>query len=79
VEKSIPFCDLIYDVGMHNGDDSAFNLRQGFKVVAVEADPQFSERARQTFGSPSYLALGGGLSVRREVAERIFPCLKKRR
>ena len=38
--------DLIYDVGMHNGDDSLFYLLKGFRVVAVEADPQLCEAAR---------------------------------
>jgi FkbM family methyltransferase len=31
--------DLIYDVGMHNGDDTAYYLARGFRVVAIEADP----------------------------------------
>ena len=32
--------DLIYDVGMHNGADTAFYLAKGFRVVAVEANPE---------------------------------------
>lgn len=31
--------DLIYDVGMHQGEDSEFYLRKGFRVIAFEADP----------------------------------------
>jgi 16S rRNA A1518/A1519 N6-dimethyltransferase RsmA/KsgA/DIM1 with predicted DNA glycosylase/AP lyase activity len=31
--------DLIYDVGMHHGEDTEFYLRKGFRVVAFEADP----------------------------------------
>jgi FkbM family methyltransferase len=31
--------DLIFDFGMHNGDDTDFYLRKGFRVVAVEANP----------------------------------------
>lgn len=38
--------DLIYDVGMHDGDDSLFYLLKGFDVVAVEADPQLCKAAR---------------------------------
>jgi FkbM family methyltransferase len=38
--------DLIYDVGMDNGDDSEFYLLKGFRVVAVEADPQLCDVAR---------------------------------
>jgi hypothetical protein len=31
--------DLIYDVGLHLGEDSEFYLKKGFNVVAVEANP----------------------------------------
>lgn len=41
--------DLIYDVGMHNGDDTHFYLSQGFRVVAIEADPRLAEEATQRF------------------------------
>ena len=30
---------LIFDIGMHNGRDTDFYLRKGFKVIAVEASP----------------------------------------
>lgn len=30
--------DLIYDIGMYDGEDSKFYLQEGFRVVAVEAD-----------------------------------------
>jgi len=30
--------DLVYDVGMHKGEDSEFYLRKGFRVVAFEAN-----------------------------------------
>jgi putative ABC transport system substrate-binding protein len=30
---------LIYDVGMNNGDDTAYYLRRGFRVLAIEANP----------------------------------------
>jgi FkbM family methyltransferase len=43
--------DLIYDVGMHNGDDTAFYLHQGFRVVAIEADPQLVEAAMLRFSN----------------------------
>ena len=44
-------CDLIYDVGMHNGEDTAFYLHQGFRVVAIEANPQLADLARRKFSS----------------------------
>jgi FkbM family methyltransferase len=31
--------DLIFDVGMHLGEDTEFYLKKGFRVVAIEADP----------------------------------------
>jgi FkbM family methyltransferase len=43
--------DLIYDVGMHNGDDTAFYLHQGFRVLAVEADASLVERAATRFAT----------------------------
>lgn len=35
--------DLIYDVGMHKGEDSYLYLRKGFRVVAFEANPSLVE------------------------------------
>ena len=43
--------DLIYDVGMNNGDDTAYYLYKGYRVVAVEADPTLVARARDRFAS----------------------------
>lgn len=42
--------DLIYDVGMNNGDDTAYYLHRGFRVVAIEADPVLVAQAEQRFG-----------------------------
>ena len=44
--------DLIYDVGMNNGDDTAYYLHKGFRVVAVEADPVLVAAARERFAEP---------------------------
>lgn len=41
--------DLIYDVGMHNGDDTAYYLDKGYQVVAVEANPILVRKARKRF------------------------------
>lgn len=43
---------LVYDVGMHNGDDTAFYLSQGFRVVAIEADPHLVGLGRARFEEP---------------------------
>ncbi len=41
--------DLIYDVGLHRGTDSAFYLRKGFRVVGIEASPGLVDLAREQF------------------------------
>ena len=43
--------NLIFDVGMHKGEDSAFYLKKGFRVVAIEASPELVETATQRFQS----------------------------
>jgi FkbM family methyltransferase len=40
---------LIFDIGMNNGDDTAYYLRKGYQVVAVEADPKLCAAARSRF------------------------------
>jgi FkbM family methyltransferase len=35
--------NLIFDFGMHRGEDSEFYLKKGFQVVAVDANPQLCE------------------------------------
>ena len=48
--------DLIYDVGMHKGEDTEFYLSKGFKVVGFEADPdltQYNRGNRHHRGQPS--------------------------
>lgn len=39
----------IIDVGMHDGSDTDFYLKKGFKVLAIEANPRFAEKARKRF------------------------------
>ena len=35
----MPRTNLIFDMGLHKGEDTDFYLRKGFDVVAFEADP----------------------------------------
>ena len=42
---------LIFDIGMHNGRDTEFYLKKGFKVVAVEASEAYCNLAREKFSS----------------------------
>ncbi|MGD0177535.1 MAG: FkbM family methyltransferase [Candidatus Bathyarchaeia archaeon] len=41
--------DLIFDVGMHNGEDTSYYLKRGCKVVGIDADPCLIEKARKRF------------------------------
>ena len=41
--------DLIFDVGLHRGEDTDFYLRKGFRVVAFEANPENAEHCRSRF------------------------------
>jgi FkbM family methyltransferase len=40
---------VIYDVGLFNGDDTAYYLFQGYNVVAIDANPLMIEEARSRF------------------------------
>lgn len=41
--------DLIYDIGLHVGQDTDFYLKKGFRVVAVEANPMLARLAADRF------------------------------
>ncbi len=41
--------DLIYDIGMNNGDDTAYYLNLGYRVIAIEANPILVEEASKRF------------------------------
>lgn len=41
--------NLIYDIGMHNGEDTAYYLFRGYRVVAIEANPLLVEQAQTRF------------------------------
>ena len=44
--------DLIYDIGFHEGQDTDFYLKKGFRVVAVEANPELCAKGRERFSGP---------------------------
>ncbi|MDD3181757.1 MAG: FkbM family methyltransferase [Alphaproteobacteria bacterium] len=41
--------DLIFDIGMHNGNDTDFYLKKGFRVVALDANPVLCAAAARRF------------------------------
>jgi len=48
--------DLIFDVGLHRGEDTDFYLKKGFRVAAFEADPDLVAHCRARFRD----AISGG-------------------
>lgn len=42
---------IVFDLGMNNGDDTAYYLARGFKVVAVEANPALCSKAAARFAT----------------------------
>jgi FkbM family methyltransferase len=58
--------NLIFDIGMHTGEDTAHYLQRGSKVVAVEANPELVAIARQRFARE--LAEGRLVIVNKAVA-----------
>ena len=41
---------IVYDVGLHDGQDTDFYLKKGFKVVAIDANPAVVGAAEKRFG-----------------------------
>jgi FkbM family methyltransferase len=46
-----PDKNLIFDIGMHIGQDTEFYLKKGFRVIAVEANPALVKKANSKFKS----------------------------
>jgi FkbM family methyltransferase len=63
--------DLIYDVGMHLGEDTAFYLAKGFRVVAIEASPELAAAGEREFAA--HVADGSLHVVNAAVAETNGP------
>lgn len=64
---------LVYDVGMHNGADTAYYLHKGYRVVGIEANPLLAEQARERFAAELTAGrlslLNVGVAERNEEAE----------
>src|SRR5262245_1612138 len=43
------YFDLVYDLGMHRGQDTDYYLKRGYRVVAFEANPENVEFSRNRF------------------------------
>jgi FkbM family methyltransferase len=64
----MPKSDLIFDVGAHNGDDTAAYLARGFRVIAVEANPILCEDMHKRFASD--IKLGRAVVVNKAIDRR---------
>ena len=56
----MPERDLIFDLGMFDGSDTAYYLAKGFRVVALEARPDLCSAARARFAEQ---LRGGQLTI----------------
>lgn len=61
--------DLIFDIGMNNGDDTAYYLHRGFNVVAVEADPDLTADCQERFSEA--IAAGRLTIINAAIAEHM--------
>lgn len=43
--------NLIFDVGMHKGEDTTFYLKKGYTVIGFEADPDLAAECRMKFAN----------------------------
>jgi FkbM family methyltransferase len=41
--------ELVFDIGLNNGDDAAYYLHLGYRVVGVEANPMLAAQCSQRF------------------------------
>jgi len=57
----------IFDLGLHEGFDTEFYLKKGFKVIAVEASPQFLDAVKRRFASA--IAAGHLVIVQKALAD----------
>ena len=51
--KLTPNDKLIMDIGVSEGNDTAYYLAKGFDVIAVEADPKSCEKLQKRFSQMS--------------------------
>ena len=64
--------DLVFDIGANNGDDTAYYLRRGFRVVGVEANPEMvawcERRFQEEIRADRLVLLNVGLAAEEGVA-----------
>lgn len=65
--------DIIFDIGAFRGEDAEFYLRKGFRVLSVEANPEFADNAKdrnaKELSSGAYTVLNVALSTEEGVLD----------
>jgi FkbM family methyltransferase len=51
VKTVMKHADMIFDLGLHQGEDTSFYLAKGFRVVAFEADPELIAQCKEKFSN----------------------------
>jgi FkbM family methyltransferase len=59
---------IVFDIGLHRGEDTAYYLARGYRVVGVDADVRMVERAAEKFAS--FVAEGRLRLLNAAVSER---------
>jgi FkbM family methyltransferase len=49
MQKNAASAQIIYDIGAHEGDDTAWYLKLGYRVIAVEANPDLVSKLKSKF------------------------------
>jgi FkbM family methyltransferase len=63
--------DLVFDVGMHKGEDTAYYLAKGYRVVGFEADPALVARCAARFDGEPRLTIVEGALAPASAGERV--------
>ncbi len=65
--------DLVFDVGMHKGEDTAYYLAKGYRVVGFEADPELAAACAARFAGEGRLSIvEGAITASSEPSVRFF-------
>lgn len=68
--------ETIFDIGMYDGSDTAYYSEMGYRVVAVEANPELVDKAQQRFApyisSGQLICINAAVSARGETVELIL-------
>lgn len=64
--------DLVFDIGMLRGEDTAYYLAKGYAVVGVEANPDLAEHCRRRFQGQRVTVIEGAIAESEEPTISFF-------